>query len=87
MGDLLLDHVREEEVRYHGDRDDVSTLVDQLGNLLVLQTHHVLAVHLKFKKKFMFFSLFPFQGKSRYALISKKKALAKTVFRERRMRV
>ena len=58
MGDLLLDHVREEEVWYHGDRDDVSTLVDQLGNLLVLQTNHVLAVHLKFKKKFIFYFIF-----------------------------
>ncbi len=78
MGDLLLDHVREEEVRYHGDRDDVSTLVDQLGNLLVLQTHHVLAVHLKFKKKFMFY--FIFKGKSRYALLSKKKSSCKNSF-------
>ena len=43
-------HVLEEEVGYHGDGDDLVGLVDDLGDLLVLDAHHVLPVHLLAQK-------------------------------------
>ena len=36
----------EEKVGYHGDGDDLVGLIDDLGDLLVLDAHHVLTVHL-----------------------------------------
>ena len=40
----------EEKVGYHGDGDDLVGLIDDLGDLLVLDAHHVLAVHLFVRK-------------------------------------
>ena len=48
--DSLSRHVLEEKVGYHGDGDDLVGLVDDLGDLLVLDAHHVLAVHLLAQK-------------------------------------
>ena len=48
--DSLSRHVLEEKVGYHGDGDDLVGLIDDLGDLLVLDAHHVLAVHLFVRK-------------------------------------
>ncbi len=36
-----------DEGRNDGDGDDLSPLLDELGDLLVLDAHHVLTVHLQ----------------------------------------
>ena len=49
--DSLSRHVLEEKVGYHGDGDDFVGLIDDLGDQLVLDAHHILAVHLFVKKE------------------------------------
>jgi hypothetical protein len=39
-----------DEGRDDGDRDDLAALVDDLGNLLVLDPHYVLTVYLEFNE-------------------------------------
>ena len=49
---LLFDHVLEQEVWDDSDREDLSTLVNDLGNFFILQSHHVLSVDLEEEKSF-----------------------------------
>ena len=42
----LADDVLEDEAGHDGDRDHAATVVDDRGHFLVVQTDHVLPVHL-----------------------------------------
>ena len=48
---LLFDHVLEQEVRDDRDCENLSTLINDLGDVLVLQSHHILTVDLKIENK------------------------------------